>query len=169
MGTRSNILIEYGSTKIFLYRHWDGYPEVTGYDLARILSRPNEPDKKLGWAGTFLTRLLEQDDYELTTDLHGDIEYLYQFNFSTTKPACRIRVYDRGDWSGPPSGECVLAYSKSQSHSPLPKGEWKQLFNDGNPSTFYQWAEAERRKLVRFPSKEAAKANQRSALELAGG
>ncbi len=45
MGTRSNIVVNYGSTKTIIYRHWDGYIENAGYDIASTLihfPNPNE-------------------------------------------------------------------------------------------------------------------------------
>lgn len=37
MATRSVICIEYGDTKVNLYRHWDGYISEGGYQLATLL------------------------------------------------------------------------------------------------------------------------------------
>ena len=82
MSTRTNILITKGDTKIWLYRHCDGYPRVTGYNLASCLA-------ECGKMNGFLTLLLDQKDestmyrpatpiYEFTTQMHGDIEYLYK-------------------------------------------------------------------------------------------
>lgn len=85
MSTRTNILITKGDTKIWLYRHCDGYPRATGYNLASCLA-------ECGKMNGFLTLLLDQKDestmyrpatpiYEFTTQMHGDIEYLYKINF----------------------------------------------------------------------------------------
>ena len=70
MGTRCNIKIETGDTTLWIYRHWDGYPAETGNDLARKLVNVKSADE-------FITKLINDDAYEVTTDQHGDIEYLY--------------------------------------------------------------------------------------------
>tara|TARA_R100000234_G_C4885718_1_gene129292 strand:+ start:103 stop:525 length:423 start_codon:yes stop_codon:yes gene_type:complete len=90
MSTRCNILIKSGSTNIWLYRHCDGYLAETGYNLASTLSHCN------GFKN-FLDNLLNQKYeatmyrkaqpiYEFTTEEHGDIEYLYSFEFDRSMP-----------------------------------------------------------------------------------
>tara|TARA_Y100000401_G_scaffold65333_1_gene52062 strand:+ start:832 stop:1371 length:540 start_codon:yes stop_codon:yes gene_type:complete len=74
MGTRCNIRIKAGDTKLWIYRHWDGYPAETGVDLARKLVNVKTADE-------FIAKLLKDDAYEVTTEQHGDIEYLYKINF----------------------------------------------------------------------------------------
>ena len=74
MGTRCNIKIKTGDTMLWIYRHWDGYPAETGVDLARKLVNVKTADE-------FIAKLLKDDAYEVTTDQHGDIEYLYKINF----------------------------------------------------------------------------------------
>ena len=76
MGTRCNIKIETGDTMLWIYRHWDGYPAETGVDLARKLVNVKS-------AGEFITKLINDDAYEVTTEQHGDIEYLYNITFKT--------------------------------------------------------------------------------------
>jgi len=82
MSTRSNVLIKLGSTKIYLYRHHDGYPGGNGGDLAeKLIKNGND-------GAAFIEDLISEkyDDgravWELTTDLHGDIEWLYVFAFN---------------------------------------------------------------------------------------
>ena len=74
MGTRCNIKIETGDTTLWIYRHWDGYPAKTGNDLATKLVNVKSADE-------FITKLINDDAYEVTTGQHGDIEYLYKINF----------------------------------------------------------------------------------------
>jgi hypothetical protein len=99
MSTRTNIVIELGQTSVILYRHYDGYPSCTGLNLAELLVTHQK-------AGDFLRAILAEqyeesrfDDgtphrparpiYELTTGIHGDIEYLYRIKFPEhwSKPA----------------------------------------------------------------------------------
>ena len=86
MGTRCNINIKMYNTNIWLYRHHDGYLSETGYNLACNLIHSKNADN-------FLENLLNekyeanqmvpaQKIYELTSSQHGDIEYLYTFDFS---------------------------------------------------------------------------------------
>ena len=74
------------NTNIWLYRHHDGYLSETGYNLACNLIHSKNADN-------FLENLLNekyeanqmvpaQKIYELTSSQHGDIEYLYTFDFS---------------------------------------------------------------------------------------
>lgn len=75
-------------TKIWLYRHYDGYLKETGYNLASCLCNSKNINE-------FMTKLLDQKHepttyrdaepiYEFTTGMHGDIEYLYRINFFGT-------------------------------------------------------------------------------------
>ena len=90
MSTRSNIKIKSGDTNIWLYRHCDGYLSETGYNLASTLAHCK------GFK-SFLDNLLNQryeatlyrpaqPIYEFTTEEHGDIEYLYSFEFDRCVP-----------------------------------------------------------------------------------
>lgn len=96
MGTRSNIIVRGGNFSITLYRHWDGYPSVTGTHLLETLKGAGltgdlsrrRPDD---CAASFANRLLrthedsnigERFDYEVTTEIHGDIEHLYVVRFT---------------------------------------------------------------------------------------
>ena len=86
MSTRANININYGETCIWIYSHYDGYLSHRGYDLISNLTHSKN-------AKDFITRLLSQKEepslyrdgrntYELTSQEHGDIEFLYTFNFT---------------------------------------------------------------------------------------
>jgi hypothetical protein len=86
MATRTNIVIELGSSRLYLYRHWDGYPAETGGDLVNKLSASGRNPTK------FLASLMAEMDeatsyraashvYEVTSDLHGDIEWIYVVKF----------------------------------------------------------------------------------------
>ena len=87
MSTRSNVLIKMGDTKIYLYRHSDGYPGANGADLAEKLIKHKNHGK------AFINDLLaerydateyrpERPVWELTNGLHGDIEWLYVFEMA---------------------------------------------------------------------------------------
>lgn len=87
MSTRCNIVIEFGDTVLYVYRHHDGYLSGTGRDLVNLLKK----EGKTPWK--FISSLLGQryekqsyeseahPVYETTNSIHGDIEYLYRIKF----------------------------------------------------------------------------------------
>ena len=131
MATRSNILItmldQPDSTRVWIYRHWDGYPAVTGGDLLRQLidTQPKHHARYM-WPHYFATALLttkrdedptlggsfvqthDKPQYELTNAEHGDIEHLYVFSFHADEP--EIHHISRDVW-GPPLFGHVTEYS----------------------------------------------------------
>jgi len=90
MSTRTNILIKSGDTKIWLYRHMDGYLSETGYNLASTLAYckgfKSFLDKLLNQKYEATMYRSAQPIYEFTTEEHGDIEYLYSFEFDRSMP-----------------------------------------------------------------------------------
>ena len=104
MSTRCNILFkdDQGS-KIWVYRHSDGYPETTGKDLKEFCKGytskfRNDASQSAGWliihgSQNQVKRLGAYDpemkassesmyswkvgDYEPTDQLHGDVEFIY--------------------------------------------------------------------------------------------
>ena len=102
MATRCNIRVTDGGRKLsWLYRHWDGYPACTGADLAQTLKRLLAKSAEELKPETFVNELLgyryadephRQDAaiYEITDDLHGDIQWLYTVAF--TPRGLRIEV-----------------------------------------------------------------------------
>lgn len=100
MSTRSNVVLTAAENQIILYRHWDGYPEATGSDLWQELqyyalnhmSGKNPYLQAEDYFQLILVRLLSvrnedsehpRPDYEITSSIHGDIEYLYWVNFDS--------------------------------------------------------------------------------------
>ena len=96
MATRCNVLVTGGTFKIWIYRHWDGYPGATGYQLGQMLKRlrfpnycePNAAQRATGFANKLVTTMREpseyrgpEQEYEITTDFHGDIEFFYHIHF----------------------------------------------------------------------------------------
>ena len=75
MATRCNVQISDKDTSLWIYRHWDGYPECTRVELEEILkTRHPQSANELGdlLVGEF------GSNYRYTEGEHGDIEYLYQ-------------------------------------------------------------------------------------------
>lgn len=101
MSTRCNILFKVNGEEWFwLYHHHDGYPEGVGAWLVDYLTR--ETNGFTIWPDTMANDLiknkagLNDDGYELTSGQHGDIEFLYTYDYRYIKDAesDRIREYD---------------------------------------------------------------------------
>ena len=79
MSTRSNIIIKHNNETVkTLYKHHDGYIAGVGIDLIRYLVRlktyiPMEPKDLLS---------VLPNKYQITTCVHGDIEYLYTIDLN---------------------------------------------------------------------------------------
>ena len=97
MSTRTNIVIRSGLSTIYIYRHCDGYLAETGADILQKLREaigPADAHRSTDGAANHFTRAIfaeqyEQQSYEkaprpvyeLTTELHGDIEHAYFIEF----------------------------------------------------------------------------------------
>lgn len=96
MSTRCNIQLIRGQSIVWLYRHHDGYLHGTGADIAEKVAAAWGAETAhrdaQGAADHFLRAIFaEQYEatshcgprpiYELTNDVHGDIEYIYQVCF----------------------------------------------------------------------------------------
>lgn len=112
MSTRANIIIKDSHDKLYFYRHSDGYPECCGEDLKDFVK---------GYAnGTFRCNVIQsaghliirgRDEYlkdglidgpiygwkvgayEPTTDVHGDIDYLYEIDLPSRSITCNGKPY----------------------------------------------------------------------------
>ena len=93
MSTRANIVVHFGRTRIYLYRHHDGYPAETGADIVKALRQGKDADG-------FLHAILAQSDsaFEITNDIHGDVEWFYVLSFTDSK-APQVAFAHRGDLS----------------------------------------------------------------------
>ena len=69
------IMERWDSAPIYLYHHHDGYFEGVGNDLCERLKKC-----QFWHSANIATALVKDanDEYEITTGLHGDIEYLYK-------------------------------------------------------------------------------------------
>ena len=88
MSTRCNIIVRDKDSQFTLYRHCDGYKEVTFEHLKDFIKTYNFTNNYYAQASSIVTELIrinlkknttDQDynPYELTNGIHGDIEYLY--------------------------------------------------------------------------------------------
>lgn len=103
MSTRASIIFtDSHGTKLYFYRHSDGYPETTGEDLKEfckdyqkkfrnnatqsagwLIVRGHEAQKEANKTCAADAKLMEAmygwkvGDYEPTDQIHGDVEYVY--------------------------------------------------------------------------------------------
>ena len=90
MSTRCDIKVIYEDGVVFLYHHHDGYPEYVGKFL---YNKFNEKIKSCRFYSPSsvvneLIKNTEDDEYEWTTELHGDIEYLYEIDLNKKEIRC---------------------------------------------------------------------------------
>ena len=92
MATRSTLHImtkDWNGTQWYdLYRHWDGYPEVTGAVLAKLIKQSDDTDELLRKVLQVNTgKYLNKKDYcwELTSSEHDDREWSYEIRPKTIK------------------------------------------------------------------------------------
>ncbi len=108
MSTRANIIIKDKHSKLYFYRHSDGYPEVTMESLKGFCGMyhnqlRNNVSQSSGWLillGAveygFKGEIQNNDKfsgwkvgaYEPTTGIHGDIEYLYVIDLEKESLSC---------------------------------------------------------------------------------
>lgn len=90
MATRCNIKITDGRDVYYLYRHWDGYLAETGAHVLEVAEvAENIKDFNRGiWAVNKFFRYMregydgeQKSHYELTDNVHGDIERFYHLWF----------------------------------------------------------------------------------------
>lgn len=110
MSTRAHIRIKDGDEQIMLYHHHDGYPEGVGRDLKKFLS-----EKFKNWwdaceianglvkggvrheRKSLLSGKVEistDDEYEITTCLHGDENFIYIIDCDKKELKCYTHKWD---------------------------------------------------------------------------
>ena len=90
MSTRSAVIVKQeGQQDVYLYHHFDGYPDGVGYSLLCESKTWNEWNK---WYNNSIVNELikdkEDDGYEFTQYIHSDIEYLYIIDCDKKKISC---------------------------------------------------------------------------------
>lgn len=95
MSTRSVVIVKDNDKEIWLYHHWDGYPEGVGVDLLKRSLKFNSYENK--WYGDDIANKLVKDstdDYEITNSYHTDIDFLYMIDCQEKEVKCfRITKY----------------------------------------------------------------------------
>lgn len=90
MSTRGNIKVISKDVTFWLYHHHDAYPEGVGMDLLKKF-RNSFLRGDFVYAQDIVNRLIKDpkdDEYEITTGMHGDIEYLYEIDCDNKTIKC---------------------------------------------------------------------------------
>lgn len=87
MSTRCNIVVKEGNKKVYLYHHCDGYPSGVGIDLLDK-NLFNKWYYDISYIVNKLIKATDDDGYEYTSGIHGDIEYLYVINVKKKEIKC---------------------------------------------------------------------------------
>ena len=98
MSTRCNIKIIDKDCEVILYHHHDGYPAGVGEDLFNKFNDKLKDKNCRLWAEDVANSLIkdpDDDEYEWTSDILGDIEYLYEIDLIKRELRC-FPV----DWTG---------------------------------------------------------------------
>jgi hypothetical protein len=90
MSTRANIVVSMGDSRVFLYRHCDGYLAETGADL---LAKLRAAESATDFLRAVCSEMYEKQSYEraarpvyeFTNMLHGDIEHVYYISFQAVR------------------------------------------------------------------------------------
>ena len=96
MSTRCNIIIKcgYSNRRVYLYHHHDGNPSGVGSDLKKVFDKYKDWQIKQHGYIEIPNKLvknqfgLNDDGYEISLGLHGDIDYLYVINCKTRSLRC---------------------------------------------------------------------------------
>lgn len=91
MSTRANIKIIKGDYTVWLYHHHDGYPTYLGaFLLWRFLDKLENSMNYLDLCKVVNSLIKDKvdDEFEYTTGMHGDIEYLYELNLDNRTLKC---------------------------------------------------------------------------------
>ena len=94
MSTRANILIQELGKSIWVYHHWDGYPEYLGAKIMKLLVEKADKYSEATDIANIMFHDKDDDGFELTSGRHGDIEYLYHINTDTKEITCYATPYN---------------------------------------------------------------------------
>lgn len=138
MSTRANIIItDQHGTKLYFYRHSDGYPESTGVDLKWFCEgyqkhMRDDAMQSAGWlvlhgagpsgdphnerCNKFRGYEWKVGDYEPTDALHSDVEYIYVIDLEHM--ILETRETKTGYWDKPSLAKTKVIETYSISKSP---------------------------------------------------
>lgn len=87
MSTRSNIKLIDNCGEILLYKHHDGYPEGGPGMINFLTNWLAKSGKSAEWMAN---QMISETECEVSSGLHGDIQYYYEVNVETNK----IDIYE---------------------------------------------------------------------------
>ena len=131
MSTRAHIRIKDGEDLFQLYHHHDGYPDGVGAMLKDFLKKQY---KQGGWYGDNIANDLvkgkltyehtglydgkkyikSDDEYEITTCIHGDEEYVYVIDCQKKSLKCYRHGWDEGEACIKPENEVEIPELKEE-------------------------------------------------------
>ena len=91
MSTRCNIIVKSKSEEVILYHHHDGYPEGVGVELLMKVYPKLHDNHYYNDVEDIVNMLIkdkDDDEFEYTTALHGDIEYIYEIDVDQKTIKC---------------------------------------------------------------------------------
>lgn len=110
MSTRCNIKIIDKDCEVILYHHHDGYPAGVGADLFDKFNAKLK-DKNCYLSAEDIANSLikdpKDDEYEWTSDIHGDIEYLYEIDLVKRELRCFPVDWTGENWDVMKKGEPI--------------------------------------------------------------
>ena len=79
MSTRASIKIQQGGRAIYLYHHFDGYPEYVGVALKNFTRRLKGEEWHFETLATLIAKDIKilDDFYEVAYGIHPDVDYVY--------------------------------------------------------------------------------------------
>jgi hypothetical protein len=78
MSTRATVRLESGNKSLYLYRHYDGYPQNVERDFASAFGQMENEEESTEWG--FLM-FINTHDYEPTNGFHSDESYKYYYMY----------------------------------------------------------------------------------------
>lgn len=91
MSTRCNIIVKSKSEEVILYHHHDGYPEGVGVELLMKVYPKLHDNHYYNDVEDIVNMLIkdkDDDEFEYTSALHGDIEYVYEIDVDQKTIKC---------------------------------------------------------------------------------
>lgn len=129
MSESAHVILEFGKTRVELYRHWGGSVVVTGNDLLQKISdAPSAKERHHFHDGGYILRLMLEDSdgslpqYQIVDGLMGQSwEHGYYLKFVPDEQNCsadEVTIYD------PSKGCWVISYSELEGYETA--DEWVQ-------------------------------------------
>ena len=98
MSTRATIRVEDNEGEgLWIYHHCDGYPQGVGEELKELLVKVGKYADIYDVANYLFKYGKKYGDYELTSDLHGDSEFVYNIDMGSRTLECYAYPFEEED------------------------------------------------------------------------